>query len=180
MPQNRPKLQSINLPQYPGNIAAQNRGLVAGFVGAVNDTVLLWDPANQSIVPTADSGVTITNDANAGTSVLLVKPGIYVLRLSLVVNVTGTPTIVAGINVGGAGLTTDPSYTTCVSVGRVVIITADDQAGIELVATINVESPGQTIPVRFQASNGAGGAPAADSLVIADCAYAISRVDIAD
>lgn len=182
MSQNRPKMQAINLPQYAGNAQVSNRGIVAGFVGAVNDTVLLWDVANQVVVspmPTANS-FTIVNDANLGTSVLIILPGIYTLTLSLTVNVTGTPTIVAGINVGGAGLTADPTYTTCVAVGRVVIITADDQATMSLTATVNVVSPGQTIPVRFQASNGAGGAPAATSLLIANCSYAISRVDLAD
>lgn len=180
MSQNRPKLQRINLPQYPTQVAASSRGIVAGFTGAVNDTVLLWSGVNDAIVPTASPRVTITNDANAGTSVLITRPGIYLARLSLVVGVVGLPTIVAGINVGGAGLTVDPSFTTCVALGRVVIITADDRATITLAASINVVSPGQTVPVRFQASNGAGAAPAANSLVIADAAYSIDRLDIAD
>ena len=179
MPQNRPKLPSINLQQYPQNFGARSRALVAGFTGAVNDTVLLWTGANDTLAPTTSSGITITNDANLGTSVLIDTPGIYVVRLSLEVNTVGTPTIVAGINIGGAGLTGDPSYANCVALGRVLIVTADDVAGIELVTTIVVAEAGQTIPVRFQASNGAGAAPAAASLAVANCLYSIDRVDSA-
>jgi hypothetical protein len=181
MPQNRPKLQHINMPQYRNMVSVRSHTIDAGFTGSTNDTVLLWSGgANQTIVSNTAADVTVTNSATDGTSVLITTPGIYVASLLLTVNVTGTPTIVAGINLTGNGLTADPSLTTCAALGRVLVVTADDAATISLSTTFNVVSPGQTIPVRFQASNGAGAVPAANSLVLVNASYQIFRIDIAD
>lgn len=179
MPQTRPKLQNINVPQYAGHIAVTSRALNAAFTGSTNDCTLLWTGANDTIVPAANSGVTITNSAALGTSVLLTEPGIYLATLTLDVNVTGTPTILAGITNTAVGLNANPAFANgALTLGQVVVVTADDQTSLTLSATVNVtRATPQTI--RFMASNGANGAPAANSLLVANCSYSIDRVDIA-
>lgn len=180
MPQNRPKLQLQNMPQYSGTVSASSRGLVAGFTGSTNDAVLLWSGTNDATTQLVPGDIAITNSATLGTSVAITRSGVYVVTLSLVVNVSGTPTIVAAITTQTTNLATDPSFANgAIVLGQVVTTTADDRSTITLSTTFNVGTTGLANPIRFMASNGAGAAPAADSLVIADCSYSINRVDAA-
>lgn len=56
-----------------------NGGLVAGRTGVVNDAVLLFLTA-PTVTGSVDL-VTAANDANAGTSIVLRAPGIYIAEL---------------------------------------------------------------------------------------------------
>lgn len=102
---NAPLPQSINQARFQ-DIGAFNSGLVASpFTGSINDAVLLFAAANESIQGPPEY-TTVDNSVTLGTSVTLTKKGIYAVELGLSYLAAAT-LLVAGISQDAANLTAD-------------------------------------------------------------------------
>jgi hypothetical protein len=147
------------------------------FTGSTNDVVLLFTAAGTVTGPTAD--IVETNSATDGTSVTISKAGVYLVKLYL--EIVASVTVVAGIsqdqttNLAGA----DPAFATpgvldvqtttlpasnlaAMSISRVIFVSPEDEAAGSV--------------IRFLASDGSAGAPAA-SLTQAACYYSIEQIN---
>jgi hypothetical protein len=161
--------QNINLPLSARNELLNTGGLVASpFTGAVNTSVLLFAAA---ATPTGPQGAVAipswafaTNDANAGTVVVLLEPGMYFAQLYVqqVASVDVTYGISQDVVVGG--FTAVPAFATAgmLAVQRRVTIAGQTQISTPLSAYIPVSPENSQIgtSVRFHATLTAGGAPA--------------------
>ncbi len=164
--------QAIDLPLASRNELLNTGGLVATpFTGSGNTAVLLFTAAATPTGPQGavaiPSWATSANDAVAGTSVTILKPGMYFVQLYA--QQVASVDVVYGISqdVAAAGLlaTAIPAFATAgfVSVQRRVTIAGQSQTSTLLSAVIPV-SPEQSqlgSVIRFHATLGATGAPAA-------------------
>lgn len=177
----QPLPQSLNFPLSERSEILNTGGLVAGFTGAVNDAVLLFTAPGVITGPTP-AYITQANDANAGTSVALLKKGVYSVKLYL--QGAGANTVEYGmsLDVAAAGLNSDPSFAiagfqdvqTLVGVAGTTAIPAEISSTI--IVSPEDEGGGGTI-VRFHATAGGDAAPGAGSIVVAACYYRIRRIN---
>lgn len=168
--------QNINRPLTLQSAIVNTGGLVVSpFTGAVNTSILLFAVAGTVSGPT--SYITETNDAAAGTSVVLFKPGVYEVRLYL--EITEPVDVRFGISqdVAAAGLNTEPSFATAgfLDVQRATTAVLLSNSGP--ITTHVLVRPEQSIAgttIRFHTTLVGGAAPAA-ALIAAGCYYTILR-----
>lgn len=158
MSQNRPRLQSINMGQI-GDLAAATGNGLTGPTGSTNDTVLRFTAANTVVT---GNGITVTDSATLGTLVTVTNPGIYLCVLS--VNTTeqaGPTTAILAITLNSTIVLANPTFAGgAVALGRSTIeLTAGVQEFSNTLMAYITCTSGQTQLVRFQASDGADGAP---------------------
>lgn len=163
--------QAIDLPLAARNELLNTGGLVASpFTGSVNTAVLLFAAAATPTGPQGavaiPSWATSDNSATLGTSITLLKPGMYFVQLY--VQQVASVDVVYGISqdVAAAGLlaTAIPAFATAgmLAVQRRVTIAGQTQTATPLWAIVPV-SPEQSqlgSVIRFHATLGATGAPA--------------------
>lgn len=175
--------QSVNFPLSERSEILNTGGLVAGFTGAVNDAVLLFT-ALGVITGATPAYITQTNDANLGTSVALLKSGVYSVKLYLQAAGANTVDYGMSLDVAAAGLNSDPSFAIAgfQDVQSLIGVAGTTAIPAEVSSTIVVspedEGGGGTI-LRFHATNGANAAPGAGSLTVAACYYRIRRINAA-
>ena len=169
--------QDINRPLAQRSAIVNTAGgLVASpFTGAVNTAVLLF--AAAGIVSGPTSYIVEVNDAAAGTSVVLRKPGVYEVRLYL--EITEPIDVRFGISqdVAAAGLNTEPSFATngFLDVQRATTALLLSNSGP--ITTHILVRPEQSIAgttIRFHATIVGGAAPA-NAFIAAGCYYTILR-----
>ncbi len=168
--------QSINLPLTERREIVNTGGLVVSpFTGAVNDAVLLFSAAGVVTGPAAD--MVETNNANDGTSVLVRKAGIY--EIKLYVEQTAGTTVTFGVSddVAAAGLNSDPSFAIAgfLDVQNSVTV-AGHTAALSVTTYAFIRPEDQSSIIRFHATNGANGAPAA-ALTAKAVYYRIRRIN---
>lgn len=92
----QPLPQSINQAHYQ-SVGAFNFGLAASpFTGSANDNVLLWLPTNEAVTG-PPTWTAIANSATLGTSITLLKKGVYAIDF-LITQLASIATLVAGIS----------------------------------------------------------------------------------
>lgn len=158
-------LQGINLPLSQRSSILNTGGLVASpFTGAVNDTVLLFSAAGAVTGPAAF--IVETNDADAGTSVLLTRAGVYVVQLYLQQAPTQASTIGISQDVAAPGLAGRPSFAIAgfTDVLDSVSVAAQNPS-IPVSSTVEVDNDlvavGGSV-IRFHGSTTGGAAPTGD------------------
>ncbi len=171
--------QNINRPLSHRLAIVNTGGLVATpFVGAVNDAVLLFTAAGTQS-PVGNVEMVEDNDGDDGTSIAIVKPGVYQVRLYL--EITEPFDVRFGISqdVAAAGLTTEPSFATdgFLDVQRNTAANMlSNSAGISRNVIVSPEQSlaGVGSVIRFHATL-VGGAVPTNALIAAGCYYTIVR-----
>ena len=161
--------QAVDLPLAARNELLNTGGLVVSpFTGAVNTAVLLFTAAATPVGPQGAVAIptwaTSANDANAGTSVTLLKPGMYFVQLYCQQVAAVDVTYGISQDAAAGAITAVPAFATAgiVAVQRRVTIAGQTQVATHLSALVPV-SPEQSIAgsvIRFLATLSAGGAPA--------------------
>lgn len=168
--------QNINRPLTLQSAITNTGGLVVSpFTGAVNTSILLFAVAGTVSGPT--SYITETNDANAGTSVVLFKPGVYEVRLYTEIEEPVDVRFGISQDVAAAGLTTEPSFATAGFLDVQRATTAALAANAAPITTHVLVRPEQSISgttIRFHATLVGGAAPT-DALNQAPVYYTILR-----
>lgn len=177
MSQNRPKLQSINLGQYGGTVAATGRGLT-GPTGSTDDTVLRFTAANTTV---EGQGIVVADSAANATIVTITNPGLYLCTLSL--NATeqgGATTSLIAITRDSTIVLADPTFAggAFVLANCTLATTGGTQQMSNTLMGYTAVTSGQTALVRFQASNGSNAAPTNLSTTLAT--FSVRRVSMFD
>ncbi len=162
--------QNINNPDDQVAAALNTIGgfVASPFTGAVNDTVLLFAAASLVLGP--PSYIVAANDANAGTSITIFKPGVYLTEFYC--EGAGEPVdFVYGLSqdVAPAGLNSAPSFAIAgfLDVQRITyaaVVGTTPNVSIKSYVVVSPEQSAAGSIVRFHASTAAGAAPALDLL----------------
>lgn len=170
--------QNINRPLSHRLAIVTTGGLVASpFTGAVNTAVLLF--ANLGTVSGPTTEMVSDNDGDDGTSIAIVKPGVYQVRLYLEADEPIDVRVGISQDVAAGGLTAEPSFATAGMLDVQRFTTLANLANAMCLSRNVIVSPEQSLAgvgslIRFHATLVGGAAPAG-AFVQAAAYYTIVR-----